>query len=298
MNFPCFACFMMIHYPHKQGRGVRMNDGIQEDFLHKEEKYTWDDLQFIMKTLLGPGGCPWDKEQTHESLRRYLLEECYEVIDAIDEKNMPSLKDELGDVLFQVVFHSEIARETGEFQIEDVVDNLCRKMIRRHPHVFGDARTTDTDGVWANWEAIKAREKQEGINGAKPTSVISVSSHLPAVLYAQKIQEKASRVGFDWKDREEVWQQLDSELIELKEAATAEEQQEELGDALFTVINLARFYGVDSESALRGSAQKFLTRFAYIEKKLQAEKKEWQDCNMDLLNEFWTEAKKQENICK
>ncbi len=273
------------------------NQQIQR-LLAKREPYNWEDLQLIMETLLGPEGCPWDKEQTHASLRRYLLEECYEVIDAIDEGNMPSLKDELGDVLFQVVFHSEIAKEKGAFQIDDVVDNLCRKMIRRHPHVFGDSRAMDTDGVWTNWEQIKAKEKEEGINGAKPTATISVSPQLPAVLYAQKIQEKAARVGFDWDNREDVWQQLDSELAELRAAKTPEAEQEEVGDVLFTVINLARFYGVDSESALRGSAKKFLSRFAYMEERLQAEEREWQDCSLAELNAWWAEAKKQEKICK
>lgn len=266
--------------------------------VEKKGNYTWEDLQLIMEILLGPNGCPWDKEQNHVSLKRYLLEECYEVMDAIDEQNMPSLKDELGDVLFQVIFHSQLAKENGAFQIDDVVDNVCRKMIRRHPHVFGDCEAENTDSIWANWEQIKAQEKKAGINGAKPTATISVSAQLPAVLYAQKIQEKASRMGFDWSDRQEVWQQLESELIELKEAKTPEAEQEELGDVLFTVINLARFYGVDSESALRGSAKKFLSRFAYMDERLQAEKRPWQECTMEELNALWAEAKKQEKICK
>lgn len=266
--------------------------------VEKKGNYNWEDLQLIMEILLGPNGCPWDKEQNHVSLKRYLLEECYEVMDAIDEQNMPSLKDELGDVLFQVIFHSQLAKENGAFQIDDVVDNVCRKMIRRHPHVFGDCEAENTDSIWANWEQIKAQEKKAGINGAKPTATISVSAQLPAVLYAQKIQEKASRMGFDWSDRQEVWQQLESELIELKEAKTPEAEQEELGDVLFTVINLARFYGVDSESALRGSAKKFLSRFAYMDERLQAEKRPWQECTMEELNALWAEAKKQEKICK
>lgn len=274
-----------------------MTEPAKDDLLNKE-KYNWEDLRKIMEILLGPGGCPWDKAQNHESLRRYLLEECYEVLDAIEEGNMPSLKDELGDVLFQVVFHSQLARENGFFQIDDVVDNVCKKMIRRHPHVFGDATVENTDGVWENWEQIKKKEKAAGLNGAKPTQTISVSEHLPAVLWAQKVQEKASRVGFDWSKREEVWQQLESELRELKEAETFAAQQEELGDVLFTVINLARFYEVDGESALRQSVKKFLTRFSYLEEKLQAQKKQWQQCDIQELNELWAEAKKQEKICK
>lgn len=273
-------------------------EDLVKDLVGKKGDYTWADLQVIMSILLGPAGCPWDKEQSHESLRRYLLEECYEVIDAIDEKNMPSLKDELGDVLFQVVFHSQLAKERGDFQIADVVDNVCRKMIRRHPHVFGGQQAADSDGVWANWEQIKAQEKKDGINGAKPTATISVSEQLPAVLYAQKIQEKASRVGFDWQEREEVWQQLESELLELRAARTPEEEQEELGDVLFTVINLARFCQVDSESALRGSAKKFLTRFAYVEEALRAAGKTWKDCPIEEQNQLWEKAKKQEKICK
>ncbi len=269
-----------------------------EDLVQKKGGYHWEDLQLIMEILLGPEGCPWDKEQNHTSLKRYLLEECYEVMDAIDEGNMPSLKDELGDVLFQVVFHSQLAKESGAFHIDDVVDNVCRKMIRRHPHVFGGCKAENMDGVWANWEQIKAQEKKDGINGAKPTATIAVPAQLPAVLYAQKIQEKASRVGFDWSDKGEVWKQLESELVELKEAQTPAEEQEELGDVLFTVINLARFYGVDSESALRGSSKKFLSRFAYLDETLQAEKKSWQECTMEELNALWVEAKKQEKICK
>ena len=268
---------------------------IAEQFA-KKTKYQWEDLLQIMTILRDEQGCPWDREQTHASLRRYLLEECYEVIDAIDEKNMPSLKDELGDVLFQVVFHSEIAKESGHFQIADVVDNVCRKMIRRHPHVFGQTKVSDTDGVWANWEQIKQQEKTAGLNGAAPSGTISVSSQLPAVLWAQKVQEKASRVGFDWDNRAAVWAQLNSEIQELKEAETSEAQEEELGDILFTVINLARFYEVDSENALRQSVKKFLARFAYMEKQLQAENKTWQQCDMEFLNKLWNEAKQRKNV--
>ena len=223
----------------------------------------------IMAQLRGPGGCPWDREQTFDSIRRYTLEETYEVLDAIERKDWAGLKDELGDLLLQVLFHAEMAQETGYFQLQDVIENLNEKLIRRHPHVFANREGVETSAqVLANWEAIKQSERAGLSNGKEMLLLHAVPRALPALVEASKLGSKAASVGFDWADAAPVFDKLQEELDELREAMAAgrrADQEEELGDVLFTVVNLARKLGVQSELALRASNAKFRRRFATME---------------------------------
>ncbi|MCA9436641.1 MAG: nucleoside triphosphate pyrophosphohydrolase, partial [Candidatus Omnitrophica bacterium] len=217
----------------------------------------------IMRTLRGPGGCPWDREQTHSSLTRYLIEEAYEVADAVEEKDDEELKKELGDVLLQVVFHSEIAEGEGRFDIQGVIDSINEKMIRRHPHVFGDTTAEDSEAVLAQWHEIKQKER-----GEQASILDGVPRSLPALSRAETIQKRAARVGFDWSDEREIRHKVHEELDELAEALEKGEEasvQEEFGDLLFALVNWARFNDIDSEQALDRCNQKFLNRFRFIE---------------------------------
>ena len=219
----------------------------------------WQRLVGIMATLRSPEGCPWDKAQDHESLKRYFLEEVYEVLDAIDRGSDESLCDELGDALLQVVFHAQLAAERGSFTIDDVLDAICDKMVRRHPHIFGEAEAHDPDQVLSMWEAIKARERKD--SRAEKRGLMDVNDNLPALMMAQKVQDKAHRVGFDWADREGSWRKLAEETAELHAAKDREEALDELGDMIFAAVNLARFYDIDAEQALRHTNRKFISRF-------------------------------------
>ncbi|MBR5428958.1 MAG: nucleoside triphosphate pyrophosphohydrolase [Firmicutes bacterium] len=252
----------------------------------------WQRLVEIMARLRAPDGCPWDKAQDHQSLKRYFLEEAYEVLDAIDRGSDASLCDELGDSLLQVVFHAQLAAERGSFTIDDVVDAICNKMERRHPHIFGTAHADDPDQVLSMWEAIKARERKES-QGEK-RGLMDVNDNLPALMMAQKIQDKAHRVGFDWADREGSWRKLAEETAELRAAAGAEEALDELGDLIFAAVNLARFYDIDAEQALRHTNRKFMSRFKYIEDSLDRQGKDWADCDESLLEALWQQAKEKE----
>ena len=210
----------------------------------------FDKLMEIMRRLRAPGGCPWDAEQTHESLKRYLLEEAYEVIEAIDASSTTMLKEELGDILLQVVFHAVIAEERGDFAINDIIDTLNDKLIRRHPHVFDDLKVNNIDELIENWERIKKMEKGE----ARKSVLSGVPAELPALLKAHKITEKAARVGFDWADVDEVFAKVLEELKEFEETMFEENQERmeaELGDLLFAIVNLGRFLSLNPEEALR-----------------------------------------------
>jgi XTP/dITP diphosphohydrolase/ATP diphosphatase len=223
----------------------------------------------IMARLRAPGGCPWDREQTLDSIRRYTLEETYEVLDAIERKDWQGLKDELGDLLLQVLFYAEMAQEAGYFTLQDVMDNLSEKLIRRHPHVFANREGVETSAqVLQNWEEIKKSERA-GATNAKETSMLDgVSRSLPALMEATKLGSKASSIGFDWNSAAPVFDKLQEELDELRQAIASghsEEKEEELGDVLFTVVNLARKLDVQSEFALRASNAKFRSRFAAME---------------------------------
>ncbi len=238
-----------------------------------------------MRRLLGPEGCPWDRAQTLESLRPYVVEEAYEVVDAIDRGERDALKEELGDLLFQVVFQSEIAASKGWFTIDDVVEAICAKMIRRHPWVFGDA--PKEEGLSAErWEAMKAKEKRiAGVLGGVPVA-------LPALLRAMRVSEKAAAVGFDWQDASGARAKIDEELREVDEARTQAELEHEIGDLLFAVTSFSRHRGVDPEAALRGTIERFTRRFRAMEIAVEARGESLRDLDDEGLDREWNEAKK------
>lgn len=252
----------------------------------------WQRLVEIMAILRGPEGCPWDKAQDHQSLKRYFLEEAYEVLDAIDRGSDQALCDELGDALLQVVFHAQLASERGSFTIDDVADAICGKMVRRHPHIFGEAKANDPEQVLSMWEAIKAQERKD--QRAEKRGLMDINDNLPALMMAQKVQDKAHRVGFDWADREGSWQKLAEEASELRAASTREEALDELGDLIFAAVNLARFYDIDAEQALRHTNRKFMARFRHIEASLDEEGLSWEQCSRARLAELWQQAKEKE----
>jgi len=220
----------------------------------------------LMSRLRGPGGCPWDREQTFDSIKRHTLEETYEVFDAIERRAWPELKDELGDLFLQVLFYSQMAAEAGYFDLRDVAENLNAKLIRRHPHIFGDTVATDAGAVLRNWEEIKREEKKQ--KPANESMLDDVPRTMPAMLEAGKLGSKAAKVGFDWPDAEGLFEKLEEETAELRvelEQGTAESVEEEFGDLLFTMMNLARHLKVDTESALRRTNAKFRRRFLAME---------------------------------
>jgi len=257
------------------------------------DQTSFEDLLAIMKRLRGPGGCPWDAEQTHESLTRYLLEETYEVIQAIETRSPEHLNEELGDLLLQPVFHATIAEESGSFTMQDVIQTLCEKLIRRHPHVFGDMQIADSTAQIENWEQIKKLEK-----GTERSSALSgVPPHLPALLRAQKITEKAARVGFDWEHTDQVMAKVMEELHEFEEAMIAGDYQHmeaELGDLLFAVVNLGRFLSINPEEALRKTISRFQKRFQYVEDSLHARDRHMNDTPLKEMDLLWEEAKERE----
>ncbi len=254
----------------------------------------FNQVMSIMRRLRAPGGCPWDAEQSHESLKRYLLEESYEVLEAIDSGSDELLKEELGDLLLQPVFHAAIAEERGAFTIEDVLASLSDKLIRRHPHVFGDQVITDSEAQVANWEKIKKAEKGE----ERRSALSGIPPHLPALMKAQKITEKASRVGFDWEHVDQVMAKVLEELHEFEEAMEQGRQdrmEAELGDLLFAIVNLGRFLALDPEEALRKTIARFQNRFSYIEERLHVNERHLQDASLDEMEALWVEAKSREN---
>src|SRR5512140_332843 len=234
----------------------------------------------IMRRLRAPGGCPWDAEQTHDSLKRYLIEECYEVIEAIDKRDDGLLQEELGDLLLQPLFHAAIAEERGAFTMDDVLETLSNKLVRRHPHVFGDQEIRTSDEQVANWEKIKKEEK-----GEERRSVLSgIPPHMPALMQAQKITEKAARVGFDWEHVDQVFAKVLEELRELEETMVDRDQERmeaELGDLLFAIVNLGRFLSVNPEEALRKTIARFTTRFSHVEDTLHSRGVQLKDATLD-----------------
>jgi tetrapyrrole methylase family protein/MazG family protein len=253
----------------------------------------FDQIMTIMHRLRAPGGCPWDAEQTHESLKRYLLEEAYEVIEAIDTDSDELLKEELGDLLLQPVFHAAIAEERGAFTMDDVLTTLADKLIRRHPHVFGDQEIKDSKAQVANWEKIKKAEKGE----QRRSALSGIPPHLPALMKAHKISEKASRVGFDWEHVDQVMAKVLEELHEFEEALSQGRQdrmEAELGDLLFAVANLGRFLSIDPEEALRKTIARFQNRFTHIEDSLHANGRHIQDASLEEMETLWAEAKTKE----
>lgn len=254
-----------------------------------------DQLLEIMARMRAEGGCPWDREQTLETLKQYLVEECYEVIDAVDSGQVAKHKEELGDLLLQVVFQAQIRREQGAFTFEDVARTVCEKLIRRHPHVFGDKTVSGSAEVLKNWEAIKALEKKTAQNKAAPRSIVEgVPRHLPALHKAQHIQRRAARVGFDWSQVHEVVAKVEEELAEVKQALAAGDAGQikgELGDLLFAVVNLSRFQGLNAEEALNLTVDKFVRRFQAMEERLRAEGKDLAKCSLAELDAHWNAVK-------
>jgi MazG family protein len=253
-------------------------------------------LVAVMRRLLAPDGCPWDREQTFETLRKYVLEEACEVIDAIDGGDRKAIREELGDLLLQVVFQAELARREGAFAIDDVVSGIVEKLVHRHPHVFGDLSAKDADEVLRNWEKLKAKEKGErGILGGVPRS-------MPALTRSQRIGEKVSRVGFDWEDARGSRAKVAEELGELDHAIEAGDIgaiEEEMGDVLFALVNLSRHLKVDAEGALRRTIDKFTTRFAHVEKRVREVHGGWGEAGggekhlpLEVLDGYWEEAKR------
>ena len=264
-----------------------MSDGTRESGRRFEE------FVALIARLRGPGGCPWDREQTHESLKPMTIEEAYEVLEAIDDRDDEGLRGELGDLLLQVVFHSQIATEEGRFTIADVVDHVSDKMVRRHPHVFGSDKAESAGEVLRNWEALKAEELRA--KGGEPSDSMldGVSQRLPAVMEAFQMSTKASRVGFDWPDVSSVLAKLDEEAAELRQAIGGEPREvaEELGDLLFSAVNVARKLGLDPESALKAANRKFRRRFRYVEEKLREEGLVPAEAGLERMDALWNEAK-------
>jgi tetrapyrrole methylase family protein/MazG family protein len=248
----------------------------------------------LIARLRAPGGCPWDREQTHESVKPMTIEEAYEVAHAIDEKDDAELAGELGDLLLQVVFHANIAEERGAFRVREILERVTDKMVRRHPHVFGEDDASTSGEVLRSWEAIKAKEREA--KGKEDDSMLdSVHRGLPAVMEAFQVTTKVSRVGFDWKDASGAIGKLDEESHELKSAITEKAGHdavaEEVGDLLFAAVNVARLAGVDPESALKASNRKFRRRFAHIEKRLAETGRKPADSTLEEMDRFWDEAK-------
>ena len=243
----------------------------------------------VMRTLREPGGCPWDREQTHASIRSNMIEEVYEYLEAVDNDDVEGMREELGDVLMQIVFHARMAEEAGRFDLQDVIDEVVDILIRRHPHVFGETHVNGSDEVLVNWEAIKKTEKTE-----RKHILDGVAQGLPALMRAYKLQSKAAKVGFDWPDTTGVWAKVQEELGELQEALQAgdkEAAEAELGDVLFAIVNYARHYKIEPEVALNGTNNRFATRFAHVEAQVEASGKQWQDFTLAELDHFWDEAK-------
>jgi MazG family protein len=270
------------------------------DSSGKKSGESFTRLVDIISRLRAPGGCPWDREQTHESLKPMMLEEAYEVVEAIDEGDDDELKGELGDLLLQVVFHSQIATEENRFNVVDVVERVTSKMISRHPHVFGGDKAETSTEVLRNWEAIKEAElAAKGQGGEERSMLDSVSTKLPAVMEAFQMTTKVARVDFDWPDVASVLEKLDEEVHELKQAIASERADHreiagEVGDLLFVAVNVARLLGIDPESALKTSNRKFRRRFRYIEDRLREQGRKPADSDHIEMDAFWDEAKEKE----
>lgn len=258
-----------------------MSDSTGDAFSH---------LVGVLARLRGPGGCPWDQEQTHDSLKRSLLEESYEVLEAIDNKVPARLTEELGDVLLQVLFHAQIAAEVGDFTVDDVVESLRDKLVRRHPHVFGDATVKDAREVAANWERLKQQERE---NEMDRSALGNIPASTPALAYAQLIQDRASRAGFDFDGIDGVLDKVVEEIREMEEASSQEERAGEFGDLLFTLVNVGRWMGIHAEDALRQANARFYGRFLQMERIAGERGVSFPDMSMRQKEELWQQAKAQ-----
>jgi len=255
-------------------------------------EYNLNTLLAIIERLRAPDGCMWDREQNTKSVRRYLIEEAYEVLDAIDEESPDNLKEELGDLLFQILFLVKISEEKGEFTISDVIREISEKMIRRHPHVFGNKIVRNVDEIKTNWNHIKIHE--EGKRDKDASLLEGVPRSMPSLRRAQKITEKASKVGFDWKNSDGVIEKVEEELEELKAAIRSKKEthiQDEIGDVIFSLVNVSRFVSVDAEMALRSTIKKFSTRFSFIEAKLKEDGKDVSHVSLEEMDSLWNQSK-------
>jgi tetrapyrrole methylase family protein/MazG family protein len=252
---------------------------------------SFDTLIKIMVALRGPEGCPWDREQTRDSLKPYLIEEAYEVLEALDEDDPAKIREELGDLLFQIVFHCQLSREMGQFDMNDVTDTIMEKMISRHPHVFGDEEFRTTDEVHSWWQEQKNRErKQDSVTDGVPRA-------LPALLRAHKLQHRVSRVGFDWERIEDVFKKLGEEIDELRSALGTKDRdaiEEEIGDIFFVLVRVSGFVGVNPEDALRKTINKFIHRFRHIEMRASEQGRVLSDMSLEEMDVLWEEAKKKD----
>ncbi len=250
--------------------------------------YTFDELLTVMKRLRAE--CPWDREQTNDSIKAHTIEEAYEVVEAIDHGNDDELRSELGDLLLHVVFHAQIAADGGRFTIDDVLRAIIDKLVRRHPHIFGDVEVSGSGEVMKNWEQIKMQEGRESVIDGVPAA-------LPALLKAWRMQDKASKIGFDWEKKDDVWSKVREEIEELHDAAERRDKvdmEDEVGDVLFSIVNYCRFIDVNPENALRRTIQKFDRRFRHVERRLREEGRLPGDATLDEMDVYWDEAKQQE----
>jgi len=251
-----------------------------------EDVSQFNSLVDIIARLRAPDGCPWDRKQTHASLRENLLEECYEALEALDEGDSGKLCDELGDLLMQVVLHAQIATEAGEFELGDVLTSINTKLIHRHPHIFGSTKVKDVEEVRRNWEMLKQEEREAG------TSMLaSVPQQMPALSYSQDIQRRVAQVGFDWENVDGIIDKLTEEVNEFKQTESQEQRAQEFGDLLFTLVNIARRLGVDSEAALRETNRRFYRRFSYMEEVCHKRGLNFAELSFDEQNALWEEAK-------
>lgn len=260
------------------------------DFEIKDH-YTMEDLIRLITVLRSPGGCPWDRKQTHESIKKNFIEETYEAIEAINKKDTQGLREELGDVLLQIMLHCEMEREKGSFDFNDVVNELCQKLVERHPHVFGGRSAANSAEALDRWDEVK--QKTKGIK-KQSESMLKVPREFPALMRAQKVQQKAAKAGFDWSNAEGAFQKLQEEINELKNALSEgvkDHIDEEFGDVLFSCVNVSRFIGADSEESLTAATDKFISRYLLVERLAGERGIEMKSSSIDVLDSLWDEAK-------
>ena len=257
--------------------------------LAEQRGQTFPSLVALMQRLLAPDGCPWDRAQTHDSLRPFLLEEAYETAGALDDGDMKKLREELGDLLLQIMLHSQIATEAGHFDVHDVIEGIATKLLHRHPHVFGDTPVETAEEVVVKWEAIKIKERERGEGGS---ALEGVTPAMPALAYSQALQERAAATGFEWPRVDDVLDKLSEEVRELREAATPEERREELGDVLWLLVSLARKLALDAEDSLRMAARRFRERFTALEALVRERGLDLSSLRIEQLESLWRETKR------
>lgn len=273
---------------------INLNDYVTIDETTLIKSKSMERLIEIMAELRSQGGCPWDREQDHNTLKKYLIEEAYEVVDAIDSNNMNNFCEELGDLLLQVVFHAQIAKESGDFYLTDVIKGISDKLIRRHPHVFGSVVAQSSEEVVVNWETIKGIEKREV---AKNQDYFNIPKDLPALFFAQKTQDKVAKVGFDWDDYEGPLAKVYEELEEFKqEIDSGKRIKEEMGDILFSIVNLSRFFSIDAEDALRQGTKKFQKRFLEMQKIIKNDDRLLSEMSLEEMDNYWQKVKNKKNM--